>query len=151
MSSRRNLLKTPHVVHVCVYHVVWATKYRRKVLDLRNTTDGPTVSDRLKQIVEEIAGENQWHVRAIETMPDHVHLFVQADNVTSPRELANAFKGATSRILRNEFPGLRRRLPSLWTRSYFIATAGDVSAAAIQAYVENPRVRPTDPQGEGWA
>ena len=67
MSSRRNLLKTPHVVHVCVYHVVWATKYRRKVLDLRNTPNGPTVSDRLKQIVEEIAGENQWRVRAIET------------------------------------------------------------------------------------
>ena len=84
-------------------------------------------------------------------MPDHVHLFVQADNVTSPRELANAFKGSTSRILRNEFPGLRRRLPSLWTRSYFVATAGDVSAATIQAYVENQRVRPTDPPGEGRA
>lgn len=151
MSSRRALLKTSHVVHVCVYHVVWATKYRRKVLDLRNTPEGPTVSDRLKEIVAVVAAENEWTVRALETMPDHVHLFVQADNVTSPRDLANAFKGRTSRVLRDEFPELRSRIPSLWTRSYFVATAGDVSAATIQAYVESQRTKPSDPKGQGRA
>jgi len=151
MGSRRALLRTPHVVHVCVYHVVWATKYRRQVLDLRNTPDGPRVCDRLKEIAAGIAAENDWTIRALETMPDHVHLFIQADNVTSPRDLANAFKGRTSHVLREEFPELKRRLPSLWTRSYFVATAGDVSAATIQQYVQNQRTRPTDPKGVGRA
>lgn len=139
--SRSNLMKTSHVTHVCVYHLVWATKYRRKVLDLTNETD-KNVTERLKEIVHEVASEHGWTVRALETMPDHVHLFIQADNDHSPAEIARAFKGRTSKILREEYPILRSRIPSLWTRSYFVATAGDVSAPTIQAYIDSQRSRP---------
>lgn len=139
---RRSVEKGAHAVHVCVYHVVWATKYRRRVLDLSNPGSLVTVSDRLKELVQVKAAERGWTVRAVETMPDHVHLVVQADNVAPPHYIAAQFKGYTSRVLRDEFPVLVRLLPSLWTRSYFIATAGDVSAKTIQAYVESQRTRP---------
>lgn len=138
--SRGNVSSGAHVVHVCVYHLVWATKYRRKVLDMTNSA-GVTVSGRLKQIVADVAAEHGWAVQAIETMPDHVHLFVQADHDSSPAEIARAMKGRTSRLLREEFPVLRTRIPCLWTRSYFVATAGDVEAATIQHYVESQRTR----------
>jgi putative transposase len=71
-----------------------------------------------------------------EVMPDHVHLFVEADPTLCVAEIVNRFKGRTSRQLRQEFPFLRSRLPSLWSRSYFAASVGAVSEATIRRYIE---------------
>lgn len=137
--SRKHVEKGAHATHVCVYHLVWATKYRRPVLDMTDPAMGEkTVSDRLKELV----AEKGWTVRAVETMPDHVHLFVQADNVSAPHYIAAQFKGYTSRVLRQEYPVLRSRIPSLWTRSYFVATAGDVSSDVIESYIAAQRTTP---------
>lgn len=67
---------------------------------------------------------------------DHVRLFVQASPKLSPNTVIGQVKGYTSRILRREFPELRRRLPTLWTRSYFVSTHGHVSDDAVQRYIE---------------
>lgn len=72
-------------------------------------------------------------------MPDRVHLFVEADPTLCVAELVNRLKGRTSRLLRQEFPALRSRLPTLWSRSYFAATVGAVSEATIRRYIASQK------------
>lgn len=117
------------------YHLVWCPKYRRPVLV------GP-VAERLRELVKQKCDEHGWSIVALEVMPDHVHLFVRADPEASPSYLANQFKGMTSRVLRQEFPALRSRLPTLWSRSYFASTVGNVSAATIERYIDTQWERP---------
>ena len=116
------------------YHLVWCPKYRRQVL-----VGG--VETRLKELLEIKAEEMGAVVHALEIMPDHVHLFVESDPIRAPAHIAAQFKGFTSRILRQEFPHLRSRLPSLWSRSYYIGGVGHVSAATVQRYIEAQKGR----------
>lgn len=114
------------------HHIVWCPKYRRSVLT-------PPVDARLKELLTEVACEQGMTIHAVEVMPDHVHLFVESDPTLCVAEIVNRFKGRTSRILRQEFPSLRSRLPTLWSRSYFAATVGAVSEATIRRYIEAQR------------
>jgi putative transposase len=116
------------------FHVVWCPKYRRPVLT-------PPVDERLKALLREVAGNLDMTVHALEVMPDHVHLFVESDPRWAPAEIAGRLKANTSRALRAEFPHLRSRLPTLWSRSYFIASVGAVSEAAIRRYIEAQKGR----------
>lgn len=111
------------------YHLVWCPKYRRPVL-----VSG--VAERLKALLAEKAAEIGATLHALEVMPDHVHLFVESDPTRAPAHLAAQFKGFTSHVLRREFPHLRSRLPTLWSRSYFIASVGHVSEATVRRYIE---------------
>jgi putative transposase len=111
------------------HHIVWCPKYRRSVLT-------PPVDGRLKELLAEIAAEHGMTIHAVEVMPDHVHLFVESDPTLCVAEIVNRLKGRTSRVLRQEFPALRSRLPTLWSRSYFAATVGAVSEATIRRYIE---------------
>jgi len=112
------------------YHLVWCPKYRRPVLV-------GDVAARLKLLLAEKADELGATLHAFEVMPDHVHLFVECDPTRAPANIAAQFKGSTSRVLRAEFPHLRSRLPTLWSRNYFIGSVGHVSAATVQRYVES--------------
>jgi putative transposase len=111
------------------HHIVWCPKYRRPVLT-------SPVDARLKELLFEIAEDHGIKILAIEVMPDHAHLFVSSDPTLCVAEIVNRFKGRTSRELRQEFPHLRSRLPTLWSRSYFAATVGAVSEATIRRYIE---------------
>ena len=115
-------------VHFMNYHFVWCPKYRRKLIT-------GNIEIRLKEIIMGVAQENNWEIIALETMPDHVHLFIKTDPTIAPNSVIAKVKGRTSRLLRFEFPELRSRLPSLWTRSYFVSTDGHVSSEAIKKYV----------------
>ena len=116
-------------------HVVWCAKFRRPVLT------GP-VAARLRELIEAKAAEHEWRIVACEVMPDHVHLVVKTRPKDSPSYVANQFKGMTSRVLRAEFPHLRSRLPTLWSRSFFVASAGAVSAATVRRYIDTQYERP---------
>jgi putative transposase len=72
-------------------------------------------------------------------MPDHVHLLVTVDPQYGIHRLVKQIKGRSSRLLRQEFPHLRRRLPTLWTNSYLVATVGDTTLELVKQYVENQR------------
>jgi putative transposase len=109
------------------YHVVWCPKYRRLVLA------GP-VKDRCGALTGARAAGHGWPVVALEVMPDHVRLLVKAHLADFPSHTASPFKGFTSRGLRQEFPRLRSRLPALWSRSCFAATAG-AAPAAVRGYI----------------
>jgi len=110
------------------YHIVWCPKYRRPVLT-------PPIDGDVKALLAEKAAELDVEIEALEVMPDHVHLFVGAPPTEAPQHLVNQFKGYTSRILRQRYPALRSRLPTLWSRSYYIGTAGHVSAETVQRYI----------------
>lgn len=121
-----------NVVYSCQYHVIWCPKYRRKVL-----VNG--VDERLKAILREVAGERQAEIIELEIMPDLVHLLVEVDPQFGIHRLVRRMKGRSSRLLRQEFPALRSRLPTLWTNSYFVATVGGAPLSVIQQYIENQK------------
>ena len=117
-----------HTVHLIVYHIIWCPKGRRKMLQ-------GNIAERLEQIVHEVATENQWEVIQLALQPDHVHLFIRSNPYTLPTDIARLIKGRSSHELREEFPQVKR-MPSLWTRSTFYSTAGNVSADLIEQYIE---------------
>ena len=118
-----------NITYSCKYHVIWCSKYRRKVLV-------EEVGQRLKELIVGVASELR--VDIIE-MPDHVHLLLEVDPQFGIHRAVKNIKGKTSRILRAEFISLRTRLPSLWTNSYFVATVGEAPLEVIKQYIESQK------------
>jgi len=116
-------------VHLMNYHFVFCPKYRRRILV-------GEVKERLKQLIIEKVKSMDSEVLRLEVMPDHIHLFVASKPTLAPNMLVGQVKGITSRRIREEFPEIRRSLPTLWTRSYFVSTAGNVSSSVIQKYID---------------
>jgi putative transposase len=114
-----------HRVHLVVYHLIWCPRRRRPVLV------GP-VEARCRALIEQACAEHHWQILTPAIQPDPIHLFVRAWPSDSGADVVKACKGKTSYYLRREFPALRK-LPSMWTRSYFCSTAGHVSRPTIQA------------------
>jgi len=129
-----NIEELKRLSHSINYHFVFCPRYRRKIfLQTR-------VEERFKQLVKEICDELDIQIIAIECGKDHSHLFLNALPTLSPADIMAKIKGVTSRKLREEFPHLQH-LPSLWTRSYFVSTAGNVSSQTIKRYVEQQKTR----------
>ncbi len=116
------------------YHFVWCPKYRTSVLV------GP-VETALRQRLTEKALALDIQIEALEVMPDHVHVFVSAPPTLAPQQIANQFKGYASRLLRQQFKHLRTRLPSLWSRSYYVGSAGAVTEETVKRYIEQQKTR----------
>jgi putative transposase len=129
--SKRWKTSTSTVYTVC-YHIIWCPKYRRKVLE-------GDVEIRLKELLHDKAEELEVEIEEMEVMPDHLHLFVNASPALAPHHIVQQFKGLTSRRLREEFPSLKSRLPSLWTRSYYIETIGHISEDTIRQYIKDQK------------
>lgn len=120
------------IVYSCQYHVVWCPKYRRKVLT-------GAVEHRLKELVLEKQQEYGYIVISMEVMPDHVHLLLDVDPRDGIIKIVGMIKGYTSHELRGEFPWLKKRLPTLWTRSKFISSVGAVTLEMVQSYIDNQK------------
>jgi putative transposase len=118
-------------VYSAKYHVVWCPKYRRGVLVGR-------VADRLEAIVREVVAERDGEVLGLEVMPDHVHLLVEVPPAVPLSRLVKLLKGRSSRRLRRELPRLRR-LPALWSPSWFVSTVGGAPLDVVKRYVENQK------------
>jgi putative transposase len=129
--SKRWKTSTSTVYNVC-YHIIWCPKYRRKVLE-------GDVEIRLKELLHDKAEELEVEIEEMEVMPDHLHLFVNASPALAPHHIVQQFKGLTSRRLREEFPSLKSRLPSLWTRSYYMETIGHISEDTIRQYIKDQK------------
>jgi putative transposase len=123
-----------NVVYICRYHLIFCPKYRRKVLT-------PPIDERLKTILAEQIERWGQELIELEVMPDHVHLLVGCDPQFGIHRLVKLLKGHSSHALRSEFPVLKKRLPSLWTNSYFCATVGGVTLDTLKRYVENQKGR----------
>jgi putative transposase len=121
-----------NVYYSCKYHVVFCPKYRRKVLVNE-------VTERLQQIIRQVCSEHEAEVLSLDIQPDHVHLLVDCDPQFGIHRLVRYIKGSSSRLLRQEFPALKRRLPTLWTNSYFVSTVGGAPRAATSPHIENQK------------
>lgn len=122
-----------NVYYSCKYHVVWCPKYRRPVL--RDTA----IATRLETIIREVCQEHQAELLSLEVMADHVHLQVECDPQFGIHRLVRYIKGRSSRLLRQEFPVLKSKLPTLWTNSYFVSTVGGAPLSVVKQYIENQK------------
>ena len=123
---------TRHTAYQIVYHLVWCPKYRRAVL----TGD---VSDRLVVLIQEFVPELGGEVIELVVRPDHVHLFAHFPPTLAPQQILHRIKGKTSRVLRQEFPSLRSRLPALWTHSSLVVTAGTLCDQTVRKFIEDQK------------
>ena len=121
--------RTRHAAYQINYHFVWCPKFRRPVLE-------GDIGVRLTALIPQIVERNGGQVLDLVGQPDHVHRFVSFPPTLAANQIMQRVKGYTSHELRQEFPELKSRLPSLWTRSYYVGTAGHVSAETIQRYIE---------------
>ena len=120
------------IVYSCRYHVVFCPKYRRKVLV-------GDVSLRLRQLIEEFCLENDIDIVELEIFPDHVHLLIDVDPQLGIHKAVKRMKGKTSPILREEFPWLKTKIPTLWTNSYFCSSVGGDYLDAARQYIESQK------------
>lgn len=132
MNNKYRATKT--TVSLINYHFVFCPRYRRKIFLI------PQVEERFKQMINNICKELEIEILAIECDKDHVHMFLNCLPTLGPSDIMQKLKGSTSKLLKDEFQQLRK-MPSLWTRSYFVSTAGNVSSKTIKNYVENQKTR----------
>jgi len=123
-----------HLVYSCQYHVIFCPKYRRPVLK-------ENIAKRLKELILEKQKEYGYEVLDMEILPDHIHLLLDVNPKIGVFRIVNKIKGYTSRILREEFPELRSKLPTLWTHSKFISSVGAVTLEAVEKYIEEQKGR----------
>jgi REP-associated tyrosine transposase len=121
-----------NITYNCHYHIVFCPKYRRKVLL-------PPIDARLKVLIQECVEKWEQTLVEVEVMPDHVHLVVGCDPQFGIHRLIKFIKGATAHQLRQEFPDLKKKIPSLWTNSYYVGTVGGVTIETVKRYVENQK------------
>ena len=125
--------ETNHSPYGINYHRVWIPRYRKKVRVGH-------VEARLIELLAEIATQYGFEIRAVEVMPDPVHLFVSAPPKYAAAEIVRLFKGITSRRLKKEYESLRRQYwgknATLWAEGYSVGTAGHVRAETIKRYME---------------
>lgn len=114
------------------YHIIWCPKYRRKKLV-------GDIERRLRELLYEKASQNNWEIKELEIMPDHVHLFIKATPSDCVSHIVSQLKGYTANMLRKEFESLRRELPTLWTRSFYVESVGHISEQTIIKYIENQK------------
>jgi putative transposase len=117
-----------HRVHLIVYHLIWCPKRRKRVLVGH-------IAAELQRLVQEKCDQRGWNILQLAIQPDHVHLFVRVFPSNSASDVVKEIKGFTSHELREMFPQLKT-MPSMWTRSFFASTAGNISEATIRAYIE---------------
>ena len=125
-KSKRN------IVYSCRYHVVFCPKYRRKLL-----VNG--IDTRLKELVVQICEKEHIDLLKMEVMPDHVYLLLDVDPQYGINRSVKQIKGVTSHVLRDEFPWIKSKVPTLWTNSYFVSTAESTPLSAVRQYIENQK------------
>ena len=128
-NKKRNYKTNNKTIYSCQYHVIWCTKYRRKVLDTQ-------IQGRLKQLIREKQDAYEYQICEVETQPEHVHLLIEIPPTHSVDKIVGKIKAYTAKVLREEYPSLKSRLPSLWTRSKFVSSCGGVTLQVMKDYIE---------------
>jgi len=132
IESRRS-----HSICSIGYHLIWCTKYRRKVLE-------GSAKEFLKKVFEEICRRYDWQLESIEVMEDHVHLFVQADHLTAPVDIAKTLKSISATRFFSAFPKVKQHSfwrSGLWSKGTYYSTVGHISEGTVRRYIENQKER----------
>ena len=131
-NPNKQYKNTEHLAYSCQYHVIFCPKYRRKIL--KNGID-----NRLKEIILETAKQYDFQIIEMDVMPDHVHLLIDCNPRFGIMACISKIKSISYNKLRKEFPEIKTKLPTLWTRSAFISTVGSVSLETVRSYIENQK------------
>lgn len=125
---------TRHSLYNLNYHLIFTPKCRR------HTFFGE-VREKLMQVFEATYAERDWKILGMEVMSEHVHLFVSVPPKWSPSDVAKILKGVSARRILQEYPKLRRGRGGghLWTPSFYVGSAGNISSDVIQRYIQDQR------------
>lgn len=119
-----------HCVYLVQYHIIWCPKFRFSVLNY-------TVADKLKEILSNICVQYHYRIKAMEVMPDHIHLFIDAPQTTAPCDIVRTLKSLSAIQLFKEYPEIKSfysRCGVLWSRGYYLATVGHISESTVKRY-----------------
>lgn len=135
----QNYRKTSHTTYDCKYHIVWITKYRKKVMS-------GVVAERVRELVRQICKENDVEIIKGHVSKDHVHLFVSIPPHLAISKLVQSLKGKSSYKLVGENKELSKQFwgRHLWARGYFVATSGNVTDEVIMEYIKNQDIKEGD-------
>lgn len=125
----------PHCRYLVQYHIIWCPKFRFPVLK-------DDVGDTLKQILADICERYGYIIKALEVMPDHIHIFVDCPQTAAPCDIARTLKSISAIEMFRKFPQLKKfyaRAGVLWSAGYFISTVGHISEAAVKKYIEEQK------------
>lgn len=132
-----------HSVFLLQYHLIFVVKYRRKVID-------DEICARLKEIFEYIAKAPRYALKIIEFNHDidHLHILFKAEPKSDLVAFINAYKSASSRLIKKEFPNIRKYLwkSYFWSKSYFLATTGGITLEVLKKYVEYQGIEDNRPK-----
>lgn len=132
LNKQKEYKTNNHSNYSCQYHIIFCPKYRRKIL-----VDG--IDEKVKELFYEYQNELEYEVLDLEVMPDHVHALLDIPPTVTIANLIGNLKGKIAHQLRKEFPYLKTRLPSVWTRSYFVSSVGAVTLEVVKKYIDNQK------------
>ena len=124
-----------HCKYLIQYHIIWCPEFRFSVLK-------GDAEDRLKQILQNICDDYNYHIKALEVMPDHIHIFIDVPQTVAPCDAVRTLKSISAIELFKAFPELKQfyaRCGVLWSRGYFVSTVGYISEATVMKYIEDQK------------
>ncbi len=124
-----------HCKYLIQYHIIWCPKFRFSVLH-------DNVNVVLKKILQEICDKYKYHIKALEVMSDHIHIFVDVPQTVAPCDVVRTLKSISAIELFKAYPQLKRfyaKCGVLWSRGYFISTVGHISEATVIKYIEEQK------------
>ena len=124
-------------VYEIYYHIIWCPKYRKAVLV-------SPIKEFLENVLKTVAETKGWEIKALEVMPDHIHLFISVPPKVAPTELVKPLKGISARRIFQEFSKLKKKEfwgGQLWSPSYYVGTAGHISADSVEKYIAGTKNR----------
>lgn len=132
IMSRVKFDSNKHSVFLLYYHLILVVKYRRKVIT-------PEIGQRLKEMFEYIGKTYYIEIEEWNFEEDHIHVLFRTRPSTCLAKFINAYKSASSRLIKKEFPEIRKKLwkEYFWSRSYCLLTSGGVSVEVIKQYIQS--------------
>ena len=124
-----------HCKYLIQYHIIWCPKFRFAVLK-------GDVESKLKEILQQICEKYHYQIKALEVMPDHIHIFVDCPQTVAPCDIARTLKSISAIQMFRAFPSLKRfyaRCGVLWSSRYFISTVGHISESTVIRYIEEQK------------
>lgn len=124
-----------HCKYLCQYHIIWCPKFRFSVIK-------DNIETELKAILQDIAKRYDYEIFEMETMPDHIHIFVGIKPTVAPTDVVRTMKSISAIELFKRFPKLKSfygRCGSLWSKGYFVSTIGSVSESSIRKYIQEQK------------
>jgi len=132
MTKQQKVRKSKNAVFLMHVHLVFVTKYRKKVFDSRHLKY-------IEELTLHICKQKQCTLKEFNGEKDHIHILIEYPPKLAVTELINLIKGSSSRRLKQNFPSRKYKFPkgALWSHSYFAGSVGGATLDVVKKYIEN--------------